>query len=220
MLSFQKEPEPIESNIKTNSEKTEPAAQNTQPMDEDSQQYYTVSDKKKQAAHSTYLLVGLFVIGAVCLWFMIRKSSPSNAAAAGTTAQKNEQKQIEAAITRITGVRSQMFSGLEKIVKKFYEFSDFEQVNVNELSKNPFRIDNSLTGIKPTSDLSQLTIARSELELLSIMSAENGYCCMINDKILYEGDNYQGLTVTKITDNEVILSSGEMNIVLKLAENY
>ena len=185
MLSFQKEPEPIESNIKTNSEKTEPAAQNTQPMDENSEQYYTVSDKKKQAAQSTYFLVGLFVIGAVCLWFMIKKSSPSTAAAGGT-AQKNEQKQIEAAITRITGVRSQMFSGLEKIVKKFYEFSDFEQVNVNELSKNPFRIDNSLTGIKPTSDLSQMTIARSELELLSIMSSENGYCCMINDKILYK----------------------------------
>ncbi len=219
MLSFQKDNETMQTvqqaEKSNNAGITDPgiAASN-----EDSAQYLTVTDKSKQVKRSTYLLIGLFAIGAVCLWFMIKKSTPSSAQAASGS-QKNEQSQIEAAIARITGVRSEMHTGLETIVKKFYEFSDFEQVNVNELSKNPFRIDNTL-GIKPSEVLTDLAFARSELELLTIMMTDQGPCCMINDKLLYQGDSIEGLTVTHITEKEVVLSGGETNIVLKLSEGF
>jgi preprotein translocase subunit SecG len=219
MLSFQKDHEsiqPIHQADKPNDTKTTTPI--TSQANDDSSQYYTVTDKSQQVKRSTYLLIGLFIIGAICLWFMIKKSSPSSALASSGS-QKNEQSQIEAAIERITGVRSQMFTGLETIVKKFYEFSDFEQVNVNELSKNPFRIDNT-SGNKPSETLSQLAFARNELELLTIMTTENGPCCMINDKLLYQGDSIEGLKVINITEKDVTLSDGEMNIVLKLSETF
>ncbi|MGD9110209.1 MAG: hypothetical protein PVG93_04655 [Phycisphaerales bacterium] len=214
MLSFQKEQGPETAvNGADKPEKTDA----TPKLENDSSQYYTVSDKKQQLKHSTYLLIGLFVIGALCLWFMIRKTSPSAVRAAQPPASQSEQTQIEAAIARITGVRSQMFSGLEKIVKKFYEFANVEQVNVDELNKNPFRTDNGFGELKP-SDKQNITVAKSELELLTIMAGGNGYCCMINDKLLYEGDSIRGLTVTKITDKFVVLQGGETHLLLKLED--
>lgn len=217
MLSFQKEQGPQES--LTGAEKAEKSTA-AAGAEDDSRQYYTVSDKKQQLKHSTYLLIGLFVIGTLCLWFMIKKTTPSAASAAQPVANQNEQTQIEAAIARITGVRSQMFSGLEKIVKKFYEFANVEQVNVNELSKNPFRTDDGFGKLKPSDKQSLMAVAKSELDLLTIMGGEKGYCCMINDKLLYEGDTIRGLTVIKITDKFVTLQGGETHLVLKLEDSF
>jgi preprotein translocase subunit SecG len=222
MLSFLKESNQLPSQAdKTESannpdfqEKSSPAANGN------GQEYFTVADRKGQVRKSTYLLASLFLVGTICLFFMIKKSSPSAASAAQPSANKVEQTQIEAAITKITGVRSQMFSSLEKIVKKFYEFADFEQVDVGELSKNPFRNDSSQTKIKADNKQVQTIVAQSEFELLTIMGTEKGNCCMINDKLLYEGDMINGLRVDKITDRSVVLSNQETQIVLKLAESY
>jgi len=156
----------------------------------------------------------------ICLFFMIKKSSPSSASAQQPSAQKIQQTQIEAAIAKITGVRSQMFNSLEKIVKKFYEFADFEQVNVGELSKNPFRQDDVRTDSRLDNRQIAPAMVQSEFELLTIMADDKGSCCMINDKLLREGDTISGLRVEKITDQSVILANDETQIVLRLSESF
>jgi len=187
---------------------------------DNSLQYLTVGDKKGQLRKSTYLLAALFLIGVACLFVMIKKSTPKTASASGGNAKQAEQVQIENAISKITGIRTQMFSSLEKIVTKFYEFSNVVQVDVDELAKNPFAEDNYLGQVMPDDAQSRFAVLQDELELLSIMSTDRGYCCMINDKILYEGDSVKGLKITKITGNEVTLSSGAMNMTLKLSEEF
>ena len=191
--------------------------------DKEQQQYLTVSAKGKNVRKMTMMLVVLFVIGLMCLMFMIKKSAPRQAAAASTN---DEQSQIEKAIERLTGVGSQMFKRMDQIVKKFYEFSDVEQVRVQELVKNPFERQLFLAEGADTSDTKDAELLRRQrlaqetksLQLLTICQTDMGICCMIDDKILYEGDTIKGYKVTQITDDFVKLELEGVEIVLKLSK--
>jgi preprotein translocase subunit SecG len=155
------------------------------------QQYLTVAAQGKDVRKMTMLLAVLFVIGLLLLLFMIKKSVPQSAAAASDNA---EESRIEKAIARLTGVGSEMFKRMDQIVNKFYEFSDVEQVRVNELVKNPFEIflvDGAETPDSKEAELlrqKRLKQSKTEFQLLTICQTEQGNFCMINDKILYEGD--------------------------------
>jgi preprotein translocase subunit SecG len=103
------------------------------------QEYLTVAARdKKNVRRSTILLGGLFILGLLCLWFMIKKSSPQTATASSGKVS-TEEAQIETAIAQLTGVRSEMFTRMGEIVKKFYEFSDVQQVKVDSLHAQPLQ---------------------------------------------------------------------------------
>jgi preprotein translocase subunit SecG len=175
------------------------------------QQYLTVAAQGKKVRKMTMLLAVLFVIGLLCLLFMIRKSVPRTAAATSVNA---EETQIEKAIARLTGVGSEMFKRMDQIVKKFYEFSDVRQVRVNELVKNPFEIflaePSKIPDITGTVD--------TDLQLKTILQTDKVYICMINDEILYEGDTIKGFKVVQISDDFVKLESEGVEKVLKLSK--
>jgi preprotein translocase subunit SecG len=216
----------------------EKAAQNTKP----DQQYLTVASRSQQMRKSTMLLAALLVIGLVGLVLMIKKSSPQSASAADVN---KEQVEIESAIARLTGVGSEMFSRMDEIVKKFYEFSGVPQVRVGELVKNPFQFELFLVGLgqnneapdsEVTVDLAvlrqqQMQQQAAKLHLLGIMRSDRGSCCMIDDKVLYEGDSIRNFAVSEIAENYVRLSwaspgettgsaeqSKALEIVLKLSQ--
>ena len=200
------------------------------------QGYLTIETHSRNARKSTILFAVLFGIGMLCLWFMIKKSTPPTASATTTT----EETQIEEALAQLTGVESEMFKRMDNMVKKFYEFSDVQQVQVNELAKNPFKLEIFLGNMKNNAGKDtntemirqqQLRDQAENLELLSIMPAAKGYCCMIDDKILYEGDWIKGFKVIQINNNFVRLESesgrgdpktnkefGGIEIVLRLSE--
>jgi preprotein translocase subunit SecG len=196
------------------------------------QEYLTVEARdKKNVRRSTILLAGLFALGLLCLWFMIKKSSPQTAAASPGKVN-TEEAQIEAAIAQLTGVGSEMFDRMGEIVKKFYEFSDVQQVKVDELVKNPFKHEILLGGLKEKSDTEegsfganaeiirqeQLRQQTKNMQLLSIVATDRGKCCVIDDKRLYEGDSIRGFNVRRIGDSTVLLESNGVEIILKLSE--
>jgi preprotein translocase subunit SecG len=180
------------------------------------QEYLTVAASGKRTRKSTILLAVLFIIGLLCLGYMIKKSTPKAASAASDV---TEETQLEAAISRLTGVKSEMFNSMDEIVRKFYEFSDVLQIKVGELVKNPFKIElfsanvkeESLIEIKvPEIDTEmvqqqQIRQKAKEMRLLSIMQSDRGNCCMVGDKILYEGDYIRDFMVRQIGDNFVKL---------------
>ena len=227
MLSFLREQGPEDSLVPK-----PPEAAGKKPADSanetQEQEYLTVATQRKQVRKTTILLAVLFGIGLLSLWLMIKKSASQTAAASVDT----EEAQIETAITRLTGVRSEMFNRMDEIVKKFYEFSDVPQVQANELVKNPFELETFLDEVKVTSDTEerdydseaermrrqQLRRQTKNLELLSIMQSDQGNCCMIDDSILYEGDSIRGFRVCQIGDGFVKLKCGDVEIVLKLSE--
>ncbi len=188
-------------------------------------EYLTVATQKKSVRKSTTLLAVLFVIGMLCLWFMIKKSTPKAASAASV---ETEQTMIETAIARLTGVKSKIFNGMDEIVKKFYEFSNVPQVKVDELSKNPFEIETFLATIRKKPGAGEIDAKKlwqqqiryksESMQLLSIMQSNGRNSCMIDDKILYEGDSIEGFTVLQIGDSDVKLESDGVQIILKLSE--
>jgi preprotein translocase subunit SecG len=192
------------------------------------QEYLTVATQGKNVQKSTIILGILFIIGLACLGFMIKKSSPQTASAETVDL---EEAQIEAAITRLTGVKSEMFDRMDEIVSKFYEFSDVLQVKVSELVKNPFQLESFLNNLKADSDIDgmseidpetlwreQINRKTKDMQLVSIMQSDKGVCCMINNKILYEGDLIEEMTVKHIADNNVTLELEGLEVMLKMGD--
>jgi len=195
------------------------------------QQYLTVATRQNHVRKSTYLLMSIFAVGLISLIFMIKQSSPQKALADVEPAEAK----VEVAISKLTGIKAAMFERMDQIVQKFYEFADFQQVKVNELVKDPFATDMFLltsagTGNEKT-DLEdaaailqrQVKLRAKEMKLRSIIKSDTRSCCMINDKIVYEGDLIKGFRVEKITQRTVMLvweQSGHDNIqiIMKLAE--
>ncbi len=230
MLSFQRE-----------NSSEEPLADKPGGSNQDGE-YYTVATREKQVRKSTTLLAILFVIGLVCLGYMIKRTTPKAASASETNTEETE---IQSAMARLTGVKSEIFNKMGEIVNKFYEFSGVKQVKVDELAKNPFEFKLFLTDIQPDGDTGQTipdvdveTLKRrqmakqaKELKVLSIMESNRGNCCMISDKFLYEGDMIEGFRIMEIREDRVKLlwtprrdqaaattQLEDLEIVLKLSE--
>ena len=220
MLSFLREPNLGEL-------PADAAAQNAQENgtgQKQEQEYFTVASHGKAVRKTTTLLAVLFIIGLICLWFMIKKSSPQGASAAENS---SKEMQIETAIARLTGIKSEMFTSMDEIISKFYEFSDVYQIEVNNLLKNPFQLQMFQADIKPDEKSGpdpemiwkqQARQKAKELHLDSIMQSDKGKCCMINNKILYVGDSTGMFKVSEIEDSLVKLEAGGMEVVLKLSE--
>jgi hypothetical protein len=235
MLSFMREQEPQNTSDRPAAgPEGASAADPAGPQD-----YLTVSANRQSLRRSTTLVAVLVGIGLIGLLFMIRRSQPQAASAAPAA----DQTKIEAAISRLTGVRSEMAGRMGEIVKKFYEFSDVVQVKVGELVKNPFEVEGFAKDLKnaaPTQDpqaqAEELRRQRLQqqiktLKLLSVMRSDQGDCCMINDRVLRQGDTFEGFKVVRINGNsvELVWSAGgapgaavspteEMKVVLKLSE--
>ena len=187
-------------------------------------EFLTVASHGKRVRKTTTLLVVLFIIGLICLVFMIKKSSPKTASASNSP---SEDTLVETAIARLTGVKTQMFNRIDEIVGKFYEFSNVPQVKVNELAKNPFELETISGNIKRSAEnemdaralwQQQLRQNSKGMQLWSIMQTHQGNRCMIDDEILGEGDSIRGFKVTEIGDNFVKLESDGVQIELKLSE--
>ncbi len=184
--------------------------------DSGSLEYLTVATTSRTLRKSTILVVVLVVIGLVCLWFMIRKSKPQAALAQQAD---QEQTQMEVAIGRLTGFSSEMMSKADQILKKFYEFSGVHQVNVNDLSKNPFEVEAFAKDLKadvaPQIDSAaeaalireqRLKQRASSLLLVSVMQSGRASSCMINDMLLRQGDTIEGFVITRINGDSVELA--------------
>lgn len=206
-------------------EQKQPVAQEQkQPVATGEHDYLTAAPVKRQAQKSTAILAVLFCIGLVCLGVMIKKSEPKTAGAA-----VNDEARIEQALSKFGASKSDMFSGVKKVVDRFYELSDMQQVGIGELAKNPFKHEMFLNEITDGNEFEFDTEMRRQrhlekqakgLDLLSIMQAgrDSERCCMIDDKILYKGDSIKGFKVIRISDNFVKLESEGIEIVLKLEE--
>lgn len=186
--------------------------------DNGSLEYLTVATTSKSLQKSTILVAILVAIGLVCLWFMIRRSQPQAASAKQTD---EEQTKMEAAIGRLTGISSEMVSKMDQILDKFYEFSGVFQVQVGELVKNPFQVEGSNKDLKVevTSQAAagadadpvrrqHLKQRAGSLSLLSVMKSGQASCCLINDKLLRQGDMIEGFVITRIGSDSVELAWG------------
>jgi hypothetical protein len=193
------------------------------------QDYVAVSTNTGRVRRSTTLLAVLLVAGLVCIWFMVKKTTPQGAGAATGDANTVD---IERAIVHITGAKSEIFGKMDDLVGKFNEFSVIPQVKVNELVKNPFELETMLAGSnvgegKPVV-VDYQAIRRQQaqkqadkLNLLTIMKSDGKSSCMIDSSFLSEGDSVGDFTISGIESNYVKLlwnPKGEADISGGVAE--
>jgi preprotein translocase subunit SecG len=181
----------------------------------DGQEYLAPAEHGKNAKRTTIILVILFSVGSLCIWFMIKKAAPRFAAAAVST----EEAQIENAIAQLTGIKTQMNSRIDQMLGQFYQFADVDQVGVGQLKKNPFRHELYVSDFESLLDKEPDISTGTDLQLWGILQTEQGNCCMINEKILYEGDRVSGLKVVRIGGKhvELVTASGSP-VILKIPE--
>ena len=212
MLSFMREQgatEPSASPTKSAGPGSSKASKDTGSLE-----YLTVATDSRSVRKSTILVAILVCVGLICLGWMVRKSQPQAASAQQTDL---EQTTIEAAISRLTGVSSEMVSKMDQILKKFGEFSNVFQVQVNELIKDPFEVEvfaqeemESPAALTDDPE-AQAAIANRQrvkqragtLWLLSVMQSGTTSSCMINDQLLQQGDMIEGFVITHIGRNFV-----------------
>ncbi|MBN1972316.1 MAG: hypothetical protein JW787_01655 [Sedimentisphaerales bacterium] len=201
-----------------------PAEQQAEAAQQKEQDYITVASHGKAVRRSTTVLCVLFIIGLICLGVMIKKSAPKAAVAKPAN---TEELQMEAAIAKLVGLKKDMFSRMDEIVNKFYEFSDVFQVQVSELVKNPFQLETFISNLKQENGDSEIDAEMiwreqanrkaKDLKLYSVMQSEKGVCCMIDNKILYSGDKIEDFEVKEISGDEVLLELEGIEVTLKLS---
>lgn len=219
MLSFQKDDHT--SLIANNTSAPEGAPQDAVTRQDD---YLTVSSHGKKLQQSTMILVALFAVGALGVWFMIKKTVPATANAAPGA----DQAQLEAALAQLNSMQQEMNSEMDSVVGRFHDFGKVDQVGVNDLKKNPFQRE--VAGIQEEiiaesdaqKERQQLQAAAtqkaSKMELWSITSTPKGLSCMINNKLLYKGDVIDDMTIQTINNKSVILDYKGVPVELKISE--
>ncbi|MHC4076778.1 MAG: hypothetical protein ACYSRZ_10310 [Planctomycetota bacterium] len=192
-------------------------------------EYLTVSSNAENDRKSMIWLCVVFGIGLLSVGIMI-KYTTAGSAQAGSAVTEQADLQIEKAIAKLTGVRSEMSDSLGKIVDKFHEFSNVKQIKVTKLAKNPFKHQLFIGDLDAKSSsesafdtgMNFIGPATGKMQLFSIMTSgdgRDGRSCMIDGKILYEGDLIRGLKVEVIGESFVELESKEGQVILKLSDN-
>ena len=182
--------------------------------------YLTVSGHSQKVRRSTMIVAIIFAVGALGLWLMVKKTTPATA-----NAETNQnQVQLETALAQLDSMKAEMDSQMDSVSGRFYQFNNVDQVGVEELKKNPFirgemdsTPDSSDTGNQQQEQIQQeAQVIAMGLELWSITATPKGMCCMIDDKVLYQGDTYKSMTVKSITEKTVTLEYKGTSVELKM----
>ena len=182
--------------------------------------YLTVSGHTQKVRRSTGILVVLSAVGALGIWLMVKKTTP----AAANAEPSQNQVQLETALAQLSTMQAEMDSQMNSVAGRFYQFTNVDQVGVEELKKNPFIRkemdsvpDSGGTGSQRHEQSRQeAQVIAMGLELWSITATPKGMCCMIDDKVLYQGDTHRNMTVTSITEKNVMLEYKGIPVELKM----
>ncbi|MBN1123925.1 MAG: hypothetical protein JXA82_02880 [Sedimentisphaerales bacterium] len=203
--------------IKDDSKKSNAVAQTDESVGVEGQEeqisseadYLLPAEHGKHLRQSTMILIVLFVVGAVVVWFMIKKISPQALLAAGPS---KAEESVDNYVKLVSGMEAEFTSAVDDLMGKFNQFSDVEQVGVRDLTKNPFKTDLAVSPIVNLPSDNEKFIEEAEqkaraLQLWSIMESPQGSCCMIDEKILYTGDIVQGFVITHIEEKFVEITT-------------
>jgi hypothetical protein len=176
-------------------------------------EYLTTSVQNSSIKRSTVILCAVFAVAGGAIFFMIKKGAPQSASAATPQGVVSE---IDLAIAKLSGMKAEIFNQIDGIAKKFDEFSNFQQIPVDQLKINPFK-SKAYGFTNAKSDSSEYSTSYTgSLKLDSIMQSGNESFCMIDDKILFIGDTIGGYKVIQIGKDFVNLDNGYETKTLKI----
>jgi hypothetical protein len=173
--------------------------------------------QEKNVRLTTFILVAAIAAVLIAIWLIHKKAAPAKTAAAITD---NQQTAVETAITQLTGIKTDDVEQVDQLVKKFYEFADFKQVDRQQFKRNPFNPSPIASDMTDSSALKKdddsVKSNAQKMQLQSISQSKYGNCCMIDDALLYKGDKINGFEIVEIGADFVRLRTGGQDITLYL----
>jgi hypothetical protein len=193
-------------------------------------EFYVGEDKKSAgaaAARSSLVLVVLVALGGAGLYLMHLKSGPKTAAAAveSQQASKTISSFLAGGETNIK-LMEKMLSDTQKVVERFMNYPNANQVPLDDLRTNPFRFlmaageqpnASDLVSRKRKEEERQAALkAVQTLQLQSVMSGSSNRSCMINNTLYREGQIVEGFLIEKISSGKVIVKQGVYRFELRI----
>ena len=185
-------------------------------------EYLTPSSGENKVRRMRMLVGAIFVAGLLVLVLMIKGSNTENMKISDENAAK-----IDMAIAQLSCLSDKHQNEISTIINKFYKYSDFEQIHVNQLRKNPFKIvaaaqsyadmnQNESAGEAVNTNLATNMKPEQMFKLQSIMKIDDVYHCMINDKIYVADDTVAGYAIKAIDAGSVTMINNGNNVVLTI----
>jgi hypothetical protein len=181
---------------------------------------FVTGEPKKQASAGTLGVVGLLAICAAGTYFMYVRNGPA-AASAADVATADQVGTFLADGDRHVKLMTQMLQNTDKVVQQFRQSSAKTQVPLAALSTNPFRMEApKKPGVAAASESESAARRRRDEERAAVVDAATALklqllmvggarrAALINDRMVYEGQEVDGLTVEKILPDKVVLRSG------------
>jgi hypothetical protein len=190
-------------------------------------EFVAAEEKKPVVTQGMLYLLLLVAIGGGGTWFMYKKQSPSAAAAAASADTAQAQQTIDNFLsTGPQGIKlmQEMLHNTESIVKEFLDYPSAPQIPLSELHTNPFRFSRNETGkvdedaakLRKEEERAAAKKASQALNLQSIMVNGSRSSCMINNKMVTEGQQVEQFVIEKITREGVIVKSGVYRFELRM----
>jgi len=193
---------------------------------ESAEQQYSVADKNNVNRSAVILLITcLMGVGAIYLFGL--RNKPKEA-----TAQEQEvEAKVDQVLAKLVDQQKKdetrkMFQDTDNMVQVFYDYPAKQQVEVEELQRNPFsRILAKDEGANDVDEAlkrrEQLRIELSEKSakfvLQSVLQGKKGFICQIDGNIYNEGEIIDGVfKIKKVQSESVILTADEMDFVVQM----
>ncbi|MBN2377924.1 MAG: hypothetical protein JXD22_16115 [Sedimentisphaerales bacterium] len=193
---------------------------------ESAEQQYRVANKNNVNRSAVILLMTcLMGVGAIYLFGL--RNKPKEA-----TAQEQEvEAKVDQVLAKLVDQQKKdearkMFQDTDNMVQVFYDYPAKQQVEVEELQRNPF--SRMLAKDEGANDVDEALKRREQLRielseksakfvLQSVLQGKKGAKCLIDGNIYSEGDLIDSVfKVKKVNNESVILTAEEMDFVVQM----
>ena len=227
-------------NEENNSEQQENIEKETSRQAIKQQDYIAPSAGNNNVRNTTILLSILFIVGGAVLFFMIKKVTPQ----AADAAVSSEQAVLEARLKQQLDVNMKNADAVDQLLQKFQrespqvnsgrlkknpfhihwalEKSDrikaveqakkLEDARLKEMALSANKVvvkDGAAIEVLPVIEI------EPEFKLQAVMQIDDGYCCMLNDKLYNVGQEIEGYKIIGITKKSVTLDKSGKRKELK-----
>jgi hypothetical protein len=179
---------------------------------------FVTGEPAKRAGAGTIGVFGLLAMCAAGTYFMYVRNGPQ-AASAADVATADEVGTFLADGERHVKLMKQMLQNTDKVVQQFRQSSTKTQIPLASLATNPFRMEapkpaagapESESTARRRRDEERAAVVQSAaaLKLQLLMVGGSRRAAMINDRMVYEGQEIDGLVVERILPDKVIFRSG------------
>jgi hypothetical protein len=186
-----------------------------------------VTGERKASNASTFGVLGLVVLVGAGLYFFYLKNGPQNAAAA-TIDQTAASATINEFLHGNGGnakLMEQTLHNTEKVVQEFQSHSKKNQIPLEELQTNPFRLkvpkpevqesEAVPSKIRADEERQRIVTEANALELQSVVRGGRS-ACLVNNLMYHEGEQVGSFTIDEIRPKSVIVRQGKFRFELTM----